>query len=267
MQRFRWAAAVSEAAAEDAQQLREQDSQEEQIAVQLAERLGRTGRTLESGFVVESLYCPVEGAVGGDFIASLVLGPDTLAMIVGDVTGHGLAAALDAMRLKDLLLVDLAQHSSPAGALAAGNTHLHARADVLATVFIGIVSANELRYASAGHLPGLLVGGTGAHRALPSTGTILGAGADLDLDEITVSLGDGDAVVVYTDGLLEAFGAEGGLDPSDIAAVVRRGEFFELKHRVRDLDHLPLRDDIAALLVRADTGGRRGPLAQVQGPT
>lgn len=256
VQRFRWAAGVSEVAAKHAQQLREQGSQDLDIATRLAARLGTTEQRVQAGFVVESLYCPVEGAVGGDFVGSLPLADGSLAMVVGDVIGHGLDAGLDAMRLKDLIFADLVLHGSPVGALAAANAHLHLRDDVLATAFVGIVSGCELRYASAGHLPGLLIDRC-AHLALPSTGMLLGAGSELDVDERTIEVGDDDAVVVYTDGLLEAFGARGGLDASEIATIVRDGEFSLLRDRVHERIHLPLRDDIAALLIRIDTIANR----------
>jgi hypothetical protein len=249
VQRFRWAAGVSEAAAERAQREREQQSQDVDIATRLAALLGSTERRVQAGLVVESLFCPVEGAVGGDFIASLPLDRGGLAMIIGDVTGHGLGAGLDAMRLKDLLVAHLARDGSPVAALAAANAHLHERGDVLATAFIGIVSTRGLRYASAGHLPGLVVDRS-AHRVLPPTGPILGAATNLDVTEQTIDLRDDDMVVVYTDGLMEAYGAQGGLDACEIAPIVRAGEFSELRDRVHDRIPLPLRDDIAAILVR-----------------
>ena len=252
VQRFRWAAGVTEVTAERAQQLREQGSQERDIATELAERLGATDCHPGSGFVIETLYCPIEGAVGGDFIGSVHLADGSLAFLVGDITGHGLAAALDAMRLKDLLLADLARHGSPATALAAGNAHLHQRGDVLATVFLGVVGDDrKLRYASAGHLPGLVVDQV-AHRSLPSTGTILGAGANGEPAERTIQLRRDDAIVGYTDGLIEAYGPQGGLEAPEIARLVRAGEFSYLRDHVHHQVHLPLRDDIAALLVRVD---------------
>jgi serine phosphatase RsbU (regulator of sigma subunit) len=250
VQRFRWAAGVTEVTAERAQQLREQGSQERDIAAQLAARLGATDCRPGAGFIVESLYCPIEGAVGGDFIGSVHLADDSLAFLVGDITGHGLAAALDAMRLKDLLLADLARHGSPAAALAAGNAHLHEHGDVLATVFIGVIDDDrELRYASAGHLSGLVIDEV-AHRSLPSTGTILGAEPSLEPGEHTIQLRRDDTVIVYTDGLIEAYGPAGGLEAPEIARLVRGGEFSRLRDHVHAQVHLPLRDDIAALLVR-----------------
>jgi hypothetical protein len=252
VERFRWAAGVSEATAERVQQLREQQTQDVDIGNRLAAWLGTTDRRVQAGFVVETLYYPVEGVVGGDFIGSVPLGDGCLAIVVGDVIGHGLDAGLDAMRLKDLLFADLTRNRSPMAALSAANAHLLRREDVLATAFIGIVTTHTVRYASAGHLPGIIVEAS-AHRLLPSTGILLGAEQELDVRERTVDL-DGDAaVVVYTDGLTEAHGPRGGLDAPDIAAIVRAGDFARLRDVVHERVPLPLRDDIAALLIRTGT--------------
>jgi hypothetical protein len=252
VQRFRWAAGISEADAESAQRLRERRAQDLDIAARLAARLGTTERRVRAGFVEEAIYCPVEGAVGGDFIGSVVLADGSLAVVLGDVSGHGLDAGFDAMRLKDLLLVTLARQGSSTDALAAANAYLLGREEVLATAFIGVIGGSHLRYASAGHLPGLVVDACG-HRLLPATGTILGAGADLDVGERTVELFGEDAVVIYTDGLMEAYGPQGGLAAADIAAIVRGGQFSELRDLVHQQMHLPLRDDIAAMMIRTPT--------------
>jgi serine phosphatase RsbU (regulator of sigma subunit) len=194
----------------------------------------------------------VEGVVGGDFIGSISLADGDLAIVVGDVTGHGLDAGFDAMRLKDLLFADLNRNRSPVTALWAANAHLLGRDDVLATVFVGIVGTRTLRYASAGHLPGIVVD-AGAHRLLPSTGILLGAEQELDVHERTLDLDAHAAVIVYTDGLTEAHGPLGGLDASDIAAIVRAGDFTRLRDVVHERVPLPLRDYIAGRLIRTGT--------------
>ncbi len=58
------------------------------------------------GVALRTLYEPVEGTLGGDFVGVCTVG-DRLDLVIGDVAGHGFDAALHGTRLKDLLLAEL----------------------------------------------------------------------------------------------------------------------------------------------------------------
>jgi hypothetical protein len=105
--------------------------------------------------VLRTLFHPVEGQIGGDFLGTAVAGEDVL-FVVGDVSGHGLQAAVEALRLKDLVLSAAVAGGGLAGALALNNAQVWADplGEALATVFVGRYGQGVLRYASAGHLPG-----------------------------------------------------------------------------------------------------------------
>jgi hypothetical protein len=248
IERFRWAAGVSESSAETAQQLREGEVQTEQLSAQLARRLRADG-LITSSVVVDSIYFPAEGLVGGDFVGCTLLPDGPIAFVVGDITGHGLTAAIDAIRVKDLVMAILRRGASPANALTDANAHLHESGDVLATAFAGVCDGHTLRYASAGHVPAIVDGRRG-DRELGPTGRILGALPTLEIADVTVALQADDLLIVFTDGLLEAHGPDGGLAEDQIAAIVRRGGLGTLREAVISGQHLPPRDDIAALQVR-----------------
>jgi hypothetical protein len=248
IERFRWAASYSESSAETAQQLREGEVQTEQLSAQLARRLCADG-LITSSTVVDSVYFPAEGLVGGDFVGCTSLPDGSIAFVVGDITGHGLVAGIEAIRVKDLVMARLRRGAPPSEALTDANSHLLESGETLATAFVAVCDGRTLRYASAGHVPAIVDSSRGGRRLGP-TGPILGAFAALDVSEATVALETDDLLIVYTDGLLEAYGPDGGLELGQIAAIVRHRDLRSLREAVRSGQHLPLRDDIAALAVR-----------------
>jgi serine phosphatase RsbU (regulator of sigma subunit) len=192
----------------------------------------------------------VEGALGGDFVGVEAVG-GRLYVVLGDVTGHGFDAALDAMRLRDLLLGELRAGSGPARALAVANAFLSGAtvSESFATAFVAQYESGVVVYANAGHPPALIVGEQSEH-PLPPTGPLLGVTEDSEFDHAEVLLGPGQLLVAFTDGLIEAYGRAGGLEPTKIAAVVRRGGIDSLHAAIDTARHEPVRDDIAVVELR-----------------
>jgi hypothetical protein len=207
IRRFHRLAGLIETEADYAQQQRERASQEAELASILAARLRAENVETAGGVLLRTLLHPAQGVVGGDFLGTAAVG-EAVWFVIGDVTGHGLEAAVTALRLKDLVLSAVLAGSRLADALTLGNALLWAdpSGEALATVFVAGYSDGVLRYANAGHLPGHLVnGGTGiAERSLAPTGPLLGLVEHPLLEERKVALAPGFRVVVYTDGLLEA---------------------------------------------------------------
>jgi serine phosphatase RsbU (regulator of sigma subunit) len=174
-----------------------------------------------------------------------------LDVVVGDVTGHGFDAALDAMRLKDLLLAELKAGASPTRALVVANAFLSrdTLGESFATAFVAQYEAGMVRYANAGHPPALIVGEQD-ERPLPPTGPLLGVTRYSDFEHAEVLLAAGQRLVTFTDGLIEAYGPAGGLDTDKIAEVVRTGGIDRLHATIRAARHEPLRDDIAVVELR-----------------
>ncbi|HEX2191570.1 MAG TPA: PP2C family protein-serine/threonine phosphatase [Acidimicrobiales bacterium] len=225
-------------------------AQRDVFADRFAERLAGVEVAGVPGVTVRSLYEPVEGALGGDFVGVTAL-DCRLDVVVGDVTGHGFDAALDAMRLKDLLLAELGAGESPVRALAVANAFICGETvgESFATAFVAQYQSGVVLYANAGHPPALVVAEHG-ECPLPPTGPLLGVTPNANFEQAEVLLGADERLVAYTDGLIEAYGSAGGLQATTIAAVVRSGGIDGLHAAIRTARHEPLRDDIAVVELR-----------------
>jgi hypothetical protein len=260
IRRFHRLAGLIETEADFAQQQRERVDQEAELASTVAARLGPENLETPGGVLLRTLFHPAEGVVGGDFLGTATAG-EAVWFVIGDVTGHGLDAAVKALRLKDLVLTAAVAGMRLGDALALGNALLWAdpSGEALATVFVARYGEGVLRYANAGHLPGhLLDGGTatesrggdgdaGGDSQLSPTGLLLGLVEHPVIEEREVALAPGFRVLVYTDGLLEAYGRLGGLGDQEVLGLVVRGEFALLHERLNARRPEPLRDDVAAI--------------------
>ncbi len=227
-----------------------QAAQGDVFADRFAARLASTKVTGVAGVTLRSLYEPVEGALGGDFVGVDVV-DGRLDVVVGDVTGHGFDAALDAMRLKDLLLAELKAGARPASALAVANAFLCSEtvSESFATAFVAQYQSGVIVYANAGHPPALIVGER-SERSLAPTGPLLGVTRNPSFADAEVLLAAGQRLVAFTDGLVEAYGPAGGLDGAKIATLVRTGGIDSVHAAIRNARHEPVRDDIAVVELR-----------------
>ncbi len=153
--------------------------------------------------------------VGGDFYDFLPLGEGRLAIVVGDVSGKGISAALLMARLSSHTRFLALQCQTPGELLGRLNALLVERAPrgTFVTMLYGVLdlSARRLTVATAGHLPPL--------RVLPESGQVeevclprqfpRGALAGQEHEAAVVDLHAGDHVVFYTDGVIDASNAEG----------------------------------------------------------
>jgi sigma-B regulation protein RsbU (phosphoserine phosphatase) len=158
-------------------------------------------------------YLPTR-EVGGDFYDAFTLGGDQVGLIIADVSGKSVHAAI-LMAVTRALMLALAHVSrSPRQTLL--DVHdllLHASsADMFVTAFYGVLDARkrELCYARAGHdRPILYRGRTGEISLLEGHGRFLGMIGGLDLEERSVQLWPGDLLVLYSDGLTDAVNLTG----------------------------------------------------------
>ena len=154
-------------------------------------------------------------SVGGDFYDVFWMAPERIAIVLGDVSGKGVSAALLMARVSSDLRAAVLTERAPAAALARVNLALLERRqpDVFVTAVVLALDVRTRRVvlANAGHLPPLL------RRATPGTlervdhgpGTAIGIFEDAELEEVEVALEPGDALVLCTDGVVEATDAQG----------------------------------------------------------
>lgn len=169
---------------------------------------------------VEGINEP-SSAVGGDYFDYFEIDSDCLGLVIADVTGHGLAAALLMANLQSALRVALAG-DAPLPTLMQRVNRLICRntaAHVFITAIVGrfCTRTGVLEYVSAGHPGPLMVGPTGVQVHEPAGSLPLGIEPD---ETFAVSRlqprGAHESLLFYTDGLTEAFDAKGemlGLPP------------------------------------------------------
>jgi sigma-B regulation protein RsbU (phosphoserine phosphatase) len=166
--------------------------------------------------------------VGGDFYDVFPLGPDRLGVVIGDVSGKGMPAALFMALVSNLLRAE-AQRSdtSPEQALRIVNAHLLSRdaRSMFVTVLYGVLcrETREFAFVRAGHEMPLLIDAAGNLLTLEmGRGHVLGLFPHPMLDIQTVQLPPGGTLLLYTDGVNEAMDADSQLFGMErIVAAVR----------------------------------------------
>jgi len=152
--------------------------------------------------------------VGGDYFDFLNLGPQRLALIIGDVSGKGIAAALlmanlqASLRSQSSLAFDQPQALlRSVNRLFYDNTSESAYASLFFAEYDG--ATRRMRYANCGHLSGLLLRRDGNVEQLESTSTLLGLFKEWDCSMREQELFPGDVLALYTDGVTEACNDQG----------------------------------------------------------
>jgi serine phosphatase RsbU (regulator of sigma subunit) len=223
-----------------------------------------------------SAYRPASGpGAGGDFYDLFALADGQLAVIVGDVSGHGREALPQTTLVRFTLRAYLEAGLSPRSAMQMAAPVLERQlGESLATVVLATYHPRDrkLVYACAGHPPPLVIGSeslTGSEPLTPITACSsppIGAGLPTGMRQTVVSLPGESQVCFYTDGLIEArvggelFGAE-RLErtltelPSPVTASAL------LEQVAEDSDKQP--DDMAACLLLL-AGDRRAPAVEVE---
>jgi len=160
------------------------------------------------GFGLASAWHPAR-EVAGDFYDIFPLAEGRWGIVIGDVADKGTAAALYMAMVHSLILSGALRHRSPAAVLMEVNQTIlrQSSSGILVTVFLGVLDPKKqtIQYANAGHNPPMMRRASGTIEPLARTGATLGVLDELQLSEATITLGPGDAVVMYTDGVTEAW--------------------------------------------------------------
>jgi hypothetical protein len=153
-----------------------------------------------AGLTIESAYFPAQ-EVGGDFFQILPQPNGTTLVVLGDVAGHGLPAAMTVSLLVGAIRTLAEQTQSPAEILTSLNRRLWGRSTGFATCLaLALTADGTLTYANAGHLNPYLDGAE-----LPTDPNLpLGLIADTAYEEASVRLGPAQHLTLLTDGVLEA---------------------------------------------------------------
>jgi serine phosphatase RsbU (regulator of sigma subunit)/catechol 2,3-dioxygenase-like lactoylglutathione lyase family enzyme len=158
--------------------------------------------------------CLQARTVGGDYFDFFEFNERCFGFVTGDVAGKGIAAALLMSNLQANLRIQCQLSSMrPRELLRSVNEVFRKNTSdsAYATLFLAEYdeAQRRLRYVNCGHLPALLFRNDNTLERLESTGTVLGLFRDWDCVVEERSLMPGDTLVIYTDGITEAFNNEG----------------------------------------------------------
>jgi len=147
--------------------------------------------------------------VGGDFYDFIPLGKDHWGLVIADVSGKGVPAALFMALSRTLIRASTLANADPAAAIGHANQLIceDSKTSMFVTLFYAILDsrAMTLDYVNAGHNPPLLLKGTSSDVVLlKAKGIALGVTDEVDLQSVRVDLRPGDVLVLYTDGVTEA---------------------------------------------------------------
>ncbi|MCB1004629.1 MAG: serine/threonine-protein phosphatase [Acidimicrobiales bacterium] len=166
------------------------------------------------GFELDASYTPAtpDLAVGGDWFDAFLLDDRTLAVAVGDVSGHGLEAAALMAQLRNAKRAFIFEDPEPGHVLGRLNHFLYRLGSAdFATVLYGLLdlATGELRWATAGHPPPIFFGGGAAAAVedVAARGPLLGFRPEATYGITTRALGPLEGVLLYSDGLVERRGA------------------------------------------------------------
>lgn len=159
------------------------------------------------GLEFATRFVPAErGGVGGDWYDAFMLPSGDLWAMVGDVAGHGLAAAVTMSRLRAVLRAYALERPDPRAVLALADRKLQFfEPGQTATVLCALLHPpyDTVTFASAGHPPPLLVGPDGGAEYVPVPASPLLGATEIDPESITVPLAPGSLFLAYSDGLIE----------------------------------------------------------------
>ena len=178
------------------------------------------------------LYASMEPAkeIGGDFYDFFLIDDDHLCLVIADVSGKGVPAALFMMASKIILADNAIMGKSPSEILYDANNAIckNNKLEMFVTVWVGIleISTGKLYAANAGHeYPALKRGDGGFSVFKDRHGFVLGGMEGMKYKEYEIQLSPGDKLFVYTDGVPEAN------DPD--------GNMFEVKRMIDALNEDP----------------------------
>jgi serine phosphatase RsbU (regulator of sigma subunit)/catechol 2,3-dioxygenase-like lactoylglutathione lyase family enzyme len=202
-------------------------AQELQIATQVQARLFPQQLPAVPGLDYAGV-CRQARSVGGDYYDFLDLGTGRVGLVVGDIAGKGIAAALLMANLQANLrsqCVNAVEHPDKVLNLVNRLLYENTDANAYATLFFAEFDhrSGRVRYANCGHLAALVLRGDGTIERLDPTCTVIGMFDDWQCAMTETRLDAGDFLALYTDGLTESPNArEEEFGEERLAAALRR---------------------------------------------
>ena len=209
-----------------------------------------------AGAEMAGRYVPGSGVVGGDWYDAFTLPSGELCVVMGDVAGSGLPAAVIMGRMRSALRAYALETPDPAEVLRRLDRKMqHFEPDALATVLYAVFdpALDQVRVCMAGHFPPVIaLPGQPAELASIAAGLMIGVSPDAPRHVTTLPIPPGAVLCFYTDGLIERPGQliDDGLERLRRVVVAQPPEAASAEVMGELVGSEPARDDIALLIIR-----------------
>lgn len=213
-----------------------------------------------TGAAMAARYIPGTGTVGGDWYDVFILPSGEVGLVIGDVAGSGLAAAVIMGRMRSSLRSYALQSRDPAEVLAMLDRKMHHfEPGAIATVLYAVLSPalEQAHISSAGHLPPVVAfPGQPAQLAGIPPDLMIGVNARVSRRSTTLPVPAGAVLCLYTDGLVERRGEvlDDGLDRLCRAVTAGPPDACCISVMAAMVGNKSARDDIALLILRRQGG-------------
>lgn len=199
--------------------------------------------------------------VGGDYYDLLKVVPGKVGIVIADVAGNSVPAALYTSMGKNVLRAYAIDNESPADVLCRLNRIAcdETQAEVFISLFYGIFDSatRTFRYACAGHEPPVLFHPDGTYELLRGDGLLIGISPEISYEEKDVSLPQGSILVMFTDGLVDSPAVRGKFGVPQLAEIVNSA-FLQPAQTLADNIHERLmeiagnnvQDDVALMVLK-----------------
>jgi serine phosphatase RsbU (regulator of sigma subunit) len=183
-----------------------------QVASHIQQAILPTNISIPEGYDLAAINIPAQD-VGGDFFDIFSREKGTCTLVLADVAGKGVPAAL-LMALSSTIIRVLSRWSKkPLEILQASNNIFIEDSGTVSfiTMFYAVldISGSRLQYVNAGHNPPVLYRCDGSFEMLDSNGPVIGLMDTASYDQKSIDLHAGDVLVIYSDGVTEAMNSKG----------------------------------------------------------
>jgi phosphoserine phosphatase RsbU/P len=229
----------------------------DRVAVEALQRsLIPSALSAVAGTEMAGRYVPGSGVVGGDWYDVFTLPSGDLCVVIGDVAGSGLPAAVIMGRMRSALRAYALETPDPAEVLRRLDRKMqHFEPDALATVLYAVFdpALDQVHVCMAGHFPPVIaLPGQPAELASIATGLMIGVSPDAPRRVTTLPIPAGALLCFYTDGLIERPGQliDDGLERLRRVVMAKPPEVVCAEVMGELVGSEPARDDIALLIIR-----------------
>src|ERR1700730_17926720 len=269
---IQWYMQQREALAKTVQRQRDDLIKDVELAAQVQRMFLPVGKPAIPGLQIAGMMQPARG-VGGDYYDYIPIDDHTIQIIIADVSGKGVPAALLMSATAAAMQLEANHERNMLEIVGRLNTGIHSVSDGerYVTLLLAEIDARArtLHYVNCGHNPALLYRAkTDTLTRMNSTCLPIGISPEEICELTSTDLIAGDVLVFYTDGVTEAeneFGEEFGMER--LSAVVRRGSSLSAEGLMGDIfnsaaefcNEARFNDDVTILVVKCDFDGSTAP--------